>query len=130
MGVRLSALTFPALMVLNIGLGGDTVMYAIIETGGKQYRVSSGDTVRVDLVHSEPGTLLSIEKVLAIVDGPRTVVGSPYVKGAGVSAEVVGSHKARKVLVYKKRPRRVYEKLTGHRQPFTTLKIKEVTFGG
>jgi len=105
-------------------------MYAIIETGGKQYKVSSGDTVKVDLISSEPGALLDMEKVLVIVDGSRTVVGTPYVKGAEVKAEVLGTGKGRKVLVYKKRPRRVYEKLNGHRQPFTTLKIKEVTFGG
>lgn len=105
-------------------------MYAIIETGGKQYKVSSGDTVKVDLISSETGAILDIEKVLVIVDGSKTVVGTPYVKGAEVKAEVLGTGKGRKILVYKKRPRRVYEKLNGHRQPFTTLKIKEVTFGG
>ncbi len=105
-------------------------MYAIIETGGKQYKVSSGNTVKVDLISSEPGAILDIEKVLAIVDGSKTVVGTPYVKGAEVKAEVLGAGKARKVLVYRKRARRVYEKLNGHRQSFTTLKIKEVTFGG
>lgn len=105
-------------------------MYAIIETGGKQYKVSSGDTVRVDLISSETGAILDIEKVLVIVDGSKTVVGTPYVKGAEVKAEVLGTGKGKKILVYKKRPRRVYEKLNGHRQPFTTLKIKEVTFGG
>jgi large subunit ribosomal protein L21 len=105
-------------------------MYAIIETGGKQYRVSSGDTVKVDLIQSEPGAVLDIEKVLLVADGAKTVVGSPYVKGAEVKAEVLGKGKARKVLVYRKRARRVYEKLNGHRQSFTTLKIKEITFGG
>jgi large subunit ribosomal protein L21 len=105
-------------------------MYAIIETGGKQYKVSSGDTVRVDLIQSEPGAILDMEKVLVVADGAKTVVGTPYVKGAEVKAEVLGTGKGSKVLVYKKRPRRVYEKLNGHRQPFTTLKIKQVTFGG
>ncbi len=105
-------------------------MYAIIEAGGKQYKVSSGDTVNVDLISSEPGAILDIEKVLVIVDGAKTVVGSPYVKGAEVKAEVLGTAKGGKVLVYKKRPRRVYEKLNGHRQRFTALKIKEVSFGG
>ncbi len=105
-------------------------MYAIVETGGKQYKVSSGDTVRVDLISAEPGTVLDLQKVLVIADGPKTVVGTPYVKGAGVKAEVLGAGKEKKVLIYKKRPRRVYEKLNGHRQPFTTLKIKEISFGG
>ena len=105
-------------------------MYAIIETGGKQYKVSSGDTLKVDLISSEPGAILDLDKVLAIVDGTKTVLGTPYVKGAEVKAEVMGTGKAKKVLVYKKRPRRVYEKLRGHRQPFTTLKIKEVNLVG
>jgi large subunit ribosomal protein L21 len=82
------------------------------------------------MISSEPGAILALEKVFLIVDGAKTVVGAPYVKGAEVKAEVIGTGKTRKVLVYKKRPRRVYEKLTGHRQPFTTLKIKEISFGG
>jgi len=105
-------------------------MYAIVEAGGKQYKVSSGDTVKVDMISSEQGAVLDLQKVLVIVDGSNTVVGTPYVKGAEIKAEVLGTGKAKKVLVYKKRPRRVYEKLNGHRQPFTTLKIKEISFGG
>ncbi len=105
-------------------------MYAIVETGGKQYRVSSGDTIRVEKLSSEPGSIIGLEKVLAVIDGTKTTVGTPYVNGAEIKAEVMGSGKADKVLVYKKRPRRVYEKLRGHRQSFTTLKIKEVSFGG
>ncbi len=104
-------------------------MYAMIETGGKQYKVSSGDVIKVDKLSSEPKDI-TIDRVLAIVDGPKTVFGTPYVKGAEVKAEVVGAGKADKVLVYKKRPRRVYEKLRGHRQQFTTIKIKEVNIGG
>jgi large subunit ribosomal protein L21 len=105
-------------------------MYAIVEASGKQYKVSSGDTIRVEKLAAEPGAVVDLERVLAVIDGQKTVLGTPYVKGAEVKAEVVGSGKDKKVLVYKKRPRRVYEKLRGHRQPFTTLKIKEVSFGG
>ena len=105
-------------------------MYAIIEEGGKQYKVSSGDTVKVDMISSEPGAIVDLRKVLLVADGSKTVVGTPYVQGAEIKAEVVGNGKARKVLVYKKRARRVYEKLNGHRQPFTMLKIKEISFGG
>ena len=105
-------------------------MYAIIETGGKQFKVSEGDTIIADIHSSEPGTAITIEKILAIVDGPKSVWGTPYIKGATVKAEVLGTGKGKKVLVYKKRPRRVYEKLTGHRQPFVTLKINEVSSGG
>jgi large subunit ribosomal protein L21 len=105
-------------------------MYAIVEASGKQFRVSSGDTIRVEKLAAEPGSMVDLERVIAIIDGQKTVLGTPYVKGAEVKAEVVASGKDKKVLVYKKRPRRVYEKLRGHRQPFTTLKIKEVSFGG
>ena len=105
-------------------------MYAIVEAGGRQYKVSSGDVIKVDKLASEPGAVIDLEKVVAVIDEAKTVLGTPYVKGAQVKAEVVGSGKDGKVLVYKKRPRRVYEKLRGHRQPFTTIKIKEVSFGG
>jgi len=110
--------------------GGDREMYAIIESGGKQYKVAVGDSVRVDKLSSEFGASIVIEKVLAIIDGTNTVFGTPYVTGAEVKAEVVGTEKARKVLIYKKRPRRVYEKLRGHRQPFTSVKITDVSLGG
>lgn len=104
-------------------------MYAIIETGGKQYKVSSGDRLKVDLLPTESGDI-TIDKVLAIVDGEKSVIGTPYIKGAEVKAEVLGSEKAKKVIIYKQRPRKVYRKLTGHRQQLTVLKIKEVGFGG
>ncbi len=105
-------------------------MYAIIEAGGKQYKVSSGDTLRADIPSAESGASIGIDRVLAIVDGAKTIVGTPYIKGAAVKAEVIGSGKATKVIIYKQRPRKGYRKLRGHRQPFTTLKIKEISFGG
>ncbi len=104
-------------------------MYAIVETGGKQYAVAAGDTVKVDKMAAEPGASVSIDRVLALVDGDRTIAGTPYIPGAAVKAEVVGTAKADKVLVYKKRPRRVYEKLQGHRQPYTTIRITEIIGG-
>lgn len=104
-------------------------MYAIVETGGKQYVVAAGDTVKVDKMAAEPGTSVSIDRVLALVGDDRTVAGTPYVQGAAVKAEVVRTSKADKVLVYKKRPRRVYEKLRGHRQPYTTIRITEIIGG-
>lgn len=104
-------------------------MYAIIETGGKQYKVSSGDRLKVDLLPTTSGDI-TIDKVLTIVDGEKSVIGTPYIKGAEVKAEVLGSEKAKKVIIYKQRPRKVYRKLTGHRQQLTVLKIKEIGFGG
>lgn len=104
-------------------------MYAIIETGGKQYKVSSGDRLKVDLLPTASGDI-TIDKVLTIVDGEKSVIGTPYIKGAEVKAEILGSEKAKKVIIYKQRPRKVYRKLTGHRQQLTVLKIKEIGFGG
>jgi large subunit ribosomal protein L21 len=102
------------------------LMYALIETGGKQYKVSAGDSIEVESLEAEPGTEVKLDKVLALVKEGGAAFGSPYVSGASVSAEVVGSGKRPKVTVFKQRPRKVYRKLRGHRQPFTTLRIKEI----
>lgn len=104
-------------------------MNAVIETGGKQYRVEEGLTVRVEKLGAEPGAEVDFDKVLAIVKEDGAVFGNPYVAGASVSAEVVANGKGAKVLVHKQRPRRVYRKLNGHRQSFTTVRIKEIRHG-
>lgn len=101
-------------------------MYALIETGGRQYKVSAGDSIKVDKLDAEPGTEVKLDKVLALVKEGGTVFGSPYLPEASVSAEVMDSGKDKKVIVYKQKPRKVYRKLRGHRQPFTTLRIKEI----
>lgn len=105
-------------------------MYAIIETGGKQYKVSSGDTIKVDRLALEQGSTINMDKVLAVMDGTRTIVGAPYVSGASVKAEVMDNIKAKKVIVFKQRPRKGYRKLRGHRQQMSVVKINEVNFGG
>lgn len=104
-------------------------MYAIIETGGKQFKVASGDTIKVEKLAGETGASVTIDKVLAIVSDDKNKIGNPYVKGAEVKAEVVGSGKGDKVIVHKQRPRKVYRKTNGHRQPYTTLKIKDIVGG-
>ncbi|MBI4683851.1 MAG: 50S ribosomal protein L21 [Nitrospirae bacterium] len=105
-------------------------MYAIIETGGKQYRVSSGDSLNIEKLSADPGATITLDKVLAIIKDGNTIAGTPYVKGAEVSADVVGSFKGEKVIIHKQRPRKVYRKTNGHRQQFTTLKIKDIVYGG
>lgn len=105
-------------------------MYAIIETGGKQYKVSSGDTIKAQIQPVEDGSSLNLDKVLAVMDGTKTITGTPYIIGAAVKAEVLSSGKAKKVIVYKQKPRKGYRKLRGHRQPFTLLKITEINAGG
>lgn len=104
-------------------------MYAVIESGGQQFRVSPGDTIKVQKV-SAGEKEINIEKVLVVSGDDNLQVGKPYVANASVKAEVMGDVKSRKVLVYKKKPRKGYKKLNGHRQNFTVLKIKDIVFGG
>ncbi len=101
-------------------------MYAIVENGGKQYRVSPGKTIRVQKLSLERGADIILDKVLMVSKEDLCIYGSPYVSGAKVLASIEDTGKARKVLVYKQKPRKVYRKLRGHRQPYTSLRIKEI----
>ncbi len=103
-------------------------MYAIVETGGKQYRVSEGETLRVDRVDAEEGAELTLDKVL-MVGGEQVAVGTPYVQGAAVKARVVRHGRDRKVIVFKMKRRKNYRRKRGHRQAFTELRILEVRGG-
>lgn len=105
-------------------------MYAIVESGGKQYKVSPGQTMRVERLSQETGTDVTLERVLMINRENKSVYGSPYVEGAKVIASVEGVGKAGKVIVHKQRPRKVYRKTNGHRQMYTSLRIKEIVYGG
>lgn len=97
-------------------------MYAIIETGGKQFRVEEGRKVMVDKLAAEKGSEVTIDKVL-LIGGGDIKVGAPYVEGATVKAEVVEHSRGPKVLVFKRWRRNDSRKLRGHRQDYTTLKI-------
>lgn len=97
-------------------------MFAIIETGGKQYKVAKDDVVRVEKLEAEAGKTVSL-KVLMVSDAGTTTIGSPEVKGASVSAEVVRHEKSDKVIVFKKKRRQNYRRKNGHRQNLTVLKI-------
>jgi large subunit ribosomal protein L21 len=105
-------------------------MYAIVENGGKQYKVSPGKAIKVEKLSLGKGSDITLDKVLMVNKDDKSIYGSPYVNGAKVIASVEDTEKARKVIVYKQRPRKVYRKLRGHRQPYTSLKIKEIVFGG
>jgi len=105
-------------------------MYAIIETGGKQYRVSAGDLITVENLPRDSGTDVTIDKVLMVAGDGRNTYGSPYVGGARVIAAVEKNFRGRKLLVHKQRPRKVYRKTNGHRQSYTSLRIKEIVPGG
>jgi large subunit ribosomal protein L21 len=102
-------------------------MYAVIKAKGKQYRVEPGATVRVDKIDGEKGAKLTFDEVLLVADGEDVKVGTPHLKGAKVSAEIVAQVKGPKLVVFKFRRRKAYRKRTGHRQPYTTLKITGIT---
>lgn len=101
-------------------------MYAVIETGGKQLKVSEGETVLVEKLDGEVGSDFVFDKVMAIVDGDNTKIGTPYVDGAKVSATIVKQDKSKKVIVFKYRSKTNYRKKTGHRQPYTKVTIKSI----
>ena len=100
-------------------------MYAIIATGGKQYKVSEGDVIRVEKLDVEAGQTYDFTQVLAISDGELTV-GTPVVEGAKVTATVMGEGKGKKVIVYKYKRKTGYHKKNGHRQTYTQLKIEKI----
>ena len=100
-------------------------MYAIIATGGKQYKVSEGDVIRVEKLGVEAGSAYTFDQVL-FVGGEEAKVGNPTVEGAYVEATVVGDGKAKKVIVYKYKRKTGYHKKQGHRQAFTQVKIEKI----
>ena len=100
-------------------------MYAIIATGGKQYKVAEGDVIRVEKLEAEAGSTITIDQVLA-VSGEKMIAGTPVVDGASVEATVVGNGKAKKVIVYKYKRKSGYHKKNGHRQQYTELKIEKI----
>ncbi|MBQ9388020.1 MAG: 50S ribosomal protein L21 [Lachnospiraceae bacterium] len=100
-------------------------MYAIIATGGKQYKVSEGDVIRVEKLDVEEGAAYEFNQVLAINDGELTV-GTPVIEGAVVKATALGQGKGKKIIVYKYKRKSGYHKKNGHRQPFTAFKIDSI----
>jgi large subunit ribosomal protein L21 len=104
-------------------------MYAVIQTGGKQYRVSEGATVRVEKLVADEGSTVELDKVLMVADGDAVQVGTPYVAGGKVTAEVKAHGRGKKVKIVKFRRRKHYLKRQGHRQWYTELKITGITAG-
>lgn len=101
-------------------------MYAVIETGGKQYRVSQGDVVRVESLDQAVGDQVAIAAVHLVADGKNVLVGCPNVEGAEVRATVVEEGRGKKVISFKKNRRKGYRRKVGHRQNFTALRIDEI----
>ncbi len=102
-------------------------MYAVIKTGGKQYRVSPGDIVRVETLNAKKGDTIELKEVCLVADGDKISVGKPTIASAKVTAEVVGEGRGEKLLIFKHRRRKAFRKTNGHRQNYTAIKVKEIT---
>ena len=104
-------------------------MYAVIKTGGKQYRVSAGEKVRIETIEAEVGAEVVLDQVLMVGDGDKVSVGKPLIAGAAVKATVVGHGRGDKVRIFKHRRRKHYKKQAGHRQNFTEIQISGISAG-
>jgi large subunit ribosomal protein L21 len=101
-------------------------MYAVIKTGGKQYKVATGEQLKIESLNAEAGAQVSFDQVLMIADGDAVKVGAPLVSGGKVNAEVVANGRGEKIRIIKHRRRKHYHKEQGHRQNFTEVKITEI----
>jgi large subunit ribosomal protein L21 len=102
-------------------------MYAVIKTGGKQYRVAQGDRLRVEKLAGNVGDTVSLADVLLVGQGDGVKVGAPLVSGAKVEAKIIAQDRGKKIIIFKFRRRKNYRRKTGHRQPFTALEITGIT---
>ena len=100
-------------------------MQAIFVTGGKQYKVSEGDVIFVEKLNAESENV-TFDNVLMLIDGENTTIGTPKVEGATVAAKIVKSGKAKKILVFKMKPKKNYRRRQGHRQPYTKIEIQKI----
>jgi len=101
-------------------------MYAVVRTGGKQYRLGVGDSVKVEKLPDEVGNIVELSQILMVSDGGEVKVGAPLVTGASVKAEIVGHGRNKKIRVFKMKRRKKYRRTQGHRQAFTQLKVTEI----
>jgi large subunit ribosomal protein L21 len=101
-------------------------MYAVVRTGGKQYRVQSGSVLEVEKLPGEVGDNIQLSEVLMVADGEKVTVGRPLVDGALVSGEIVAQGRGPKLLVFKKKRRQGYQKTQGHRQSLTKIQVKDI----
>ena len=100
--------------------------FAVIKTGGKQYRVSVGDKINIEKLNAEEGGTFVFDEVLLINDEDKVNIGTPYIKGAKVEAKVLEQGRAKKIIVFRYHPKTRYRKKKGHRQPFTKLEIMKI----
>lgn len=114
-------------LMASLDRGGVFIMYAVVVTGGKQYKVAEGDVLFVEKLDAEVDAAIELDNVLAISkDNGEFVVGKPVVEGAKVTAKVLKQGKAKKVVVFKYKPKKHYRKKQGHRQPYTKIQIQKI----
>ncbi|WP_069649235.1 50S ribosomal protein L21 [Caloranaerobacter ferrireducens] len=101
-------------------------MYAVIETGGKQYRVQEGDTLFIEKVAGNEGEVVKFDKVLLVSNGEEVKIGKPFVEGATVDAKIVEHGKGKKIIVFKYKAKKDYRRKQGHRQPYTKVVIEKI----
>ncbi|WP_427338993.1 50S ribosomal protein L21 [Caloranaerobacter sp. DY30410] len=101
-------------------------MYAVIETGGKQYRVQEGDTLFIEKVAGNEGEIIKFDKVLLVSNGGEVKIGKPFVEGATVDAKIVEHGKGKKIIVFKYKAKKDYRRKQGHRQPYTKVVIEKI----
>ena len=104
-----------------------SIMYAVIKTGGKQYRVSSGEKIKVEQLPADVGSQITLDQVLMVADGDKVSIGAPLVAGATVQATVVAHGRGDKVHIFKMRRRKHYRKSGGHRQNYTEIQIDKIS---
>jgi len=102
-------------------------MYAIVETGGKQFRVSEGDVIRTDLIEAEVGASVTFDRVVLAANGDDVSIGTPTLSGVTVTGTVLRQAKDKKILVFKYKPKKRVRKLNGHRQPFAEVRIDTIS---
>jgi large subunit ribosomal protein L21 len=105
----------------------EVVMYAVIKTGGKQYRVIQGETLKIETVAGDVGSAIVLDKVLMVGDGDKLSVGKPLLAGASVSATIVSNGRHDKIKIFKMRRRKHYQKHQGHRQNYTEIRIDGIS---
>jgi large subunit ribosomal protein L21 len=102
-------------------------MFAVIKTGGKQYRVASGDVIKVERLDVEAGATIALDQVLMMGEGADAQIGAPFVAGASVAAEVIAQDRGPKIIVFKKKRRQNYRRKNGHKQDLTVLRITGIS---